>query len=435
VRHRSVVLIGALILAGCGAARPVPELPSGQADVSSSPDHTSSSPSASTAPKTAAPPQVPTTRPSPTPDRWLAAGELNDFRVVTHLALLGTGHVLVVGADNVCGVTSEGSDTAEIGDPAVGSWHMTARLPSRRQGSALVALADGRALVTAGMNGESEGAIAKSSTVIYDPAGHRWSSSGLLNTARVGSVAAVLPDGRVLVAGGLYLDEGHDGGRALASAELWDPTTGDWSRADPLSGPRLGAAGVILTDGSVLVVGGLPSWGAAVERTTAESFDPVSGRWSAAGKLAAPRSGFSLVALGDGGALVVGGMVTRTRTDDGETWHARETTATVERFDPVSRSWSKTMDLMGRPDGATGVTMADGRALVVTGTTTEIYDPVAGAWTATTPIPNGRNDASAILLPDASILVAGGWSRWPNPEETPSCPVADVQVLRFVPGS
>ena len=189
----------------------------------------------------------------------MKAGKFNDFRVVTRLALLRTGEVLVVGADNVCGVASDGSDTAEIGDPVARNWHPTARLPSRRQGPVLVALADGRALVTGGMNGENEGAIAKSSTVVFDPRTHKWSSSGLLNTARIDPAAAVLPDGRVLVAGGLYLDKTQDNGHALDSAEIWDSKSGRWSRTDQMSAPRIEGAGVTLTDGTVLVVG-VPSW-------------------------------------------------------------------------------------------------------------------------------------------------------------------------------
>jgi len=373
-----------------------------------------------------------TARPTPVADAWVRAGVLTDDRVVPHLALLGTGEVLVVGADNVCEVASDGSDSAEVGDPLAGEWSMTARLPSRRVGPVVVALADGRALVTAGMTGENEGAIAKSSTVVFDPATRKWASSGLLNTARINPAAAVLRDGRVLVAGGLLIDGTHDP-RGLDSSELWDPTHGTWSRTGSLAGPRIGAVAATLADGSVLVVGGFPSWGPDVERTTAETYDPATGRWTSAGTLAAPRGGFSLVALQDGGALVVGGTRTRTVTEDGETVYPREGTASAERFDAASRTWSRTSDMAKVAGGAAAVTMRDGRVLVVAGTDAETYDPATGTWSATIPIPDGRNDASAVLLDDGSVLVAGGWSVWVP--DTPSCPDALSQVWRFVPGS
>jgi len=200
-----------------------------------------------------------------------------------------------------------------------------------------------------------------------------------------------------------------------------------------MSAPRIGGAGVTLTDGTVLVVGGLPSWGGEVELTTAETYDGTSGHWSPAGILAAPRGGFSLLALPDGGALVVGGALTRTVTEEGEVFHPHHPAANAERFDPVSRTWSPTKDV--KLGGGTAVTMRDGRVLVVGGKLGRIYDPSTGTWSATKPIPDGRHDASALLLQDGSVLVGGGWSVSPDPYSTPSCPDANPQAWRFVPGS
>jgi hypothetical protein len=76
-----------------------------------------------------------------------------------------------------------------------------------------------------------------------------------MTTPREGAVAAPLPDGRVLIAGGI--------GNAtfLSSAELFDPKTGKFSRAGvgSMSVPRLGAGAAPLLDGRVLVVGGTPN--------------------------------------------------------------------------------------------------------------------------------------------------------------------------------
>lgn len=408
---------------------------------SSSTSPTPSLSSAAVPPTTPAPIATPTAtpqataRPSPFADTWVRAGVFNDKdRVVTHLAPLGTGEVLVVGADNVCGVASDGSDSAEIGDPFTGNWSNTARLPSRRVSPVLVGLTDGRAVVTGGMTGENEGAIAKSGTLVFDPATRTWSTSGLLNTARIDPAATPLRDGRVLVAGGLLIGKALDG-RALDGAELWDPKRGTWSRTGALSGPRIGPVAVTLTDGTVLVVGGLPSWDADVERTTAELYDPATGHWTLAGTLAAPRSGFSLVALPDGDALVVGGMLTRTVTEDGETFFPREAAASAERFDGATHTWSTTQSRATDSSGNAAAALKDGRVLAFGRTDAEIYDPAKGTWSATSPIPDGRSAASALLLDDGSVLVGGGWSEWPNPEATPSCPVANAQVWRFIPGS
>src|SRR4051812_46259086 len=151
MHRRTSALVAALLVTACGADRTQPVPPSHAADVTSSGTLLSPSRSASTTTETSPPAaESATPRRAPTLDTWAKAGELNDFRVVTRLALLGTGEVLVVGADNVCGAVSDGSDTAEVGDPVARTWRRTASLPSRRQEAVLVSLPDGRALVTAG---------------------------------------------------------------------------------------------------------------------------------------------------------------------------------------------------------------------------------------------------------------------------------------------
>jgi len=221
---------------------------------------------------------------------------------------------------------------------------------------------------------------------------------------------SALPDGRVLVAGGLLINFSQHG-RALDSAEIWDPDSGAWAEIDHLLSPRLGAVAVTLSDGRVLVVGGVPEWGGDVPLASAEIFDPGDGSWSPAGRLSVPRARFALVALADGGALVVGGELTGAGPE-GVIVHSPGVMSNVERFDPTTGTWSLTdeFDAAGRRP-ATAV-LADGRVLAVAGTNAAIYDPASGAWTGAVPIPDHRFDATAVLLEDGSVLVAGGWSTW-----------------------
>ena len=124
----------------------------------------------------------------------------------------------------------------------------------------------------------------------------------------------------------------RDPARILDSSEIWDPETGAWSQTGPLAETRWGASTVTLTDGRVLVVGGVASnESAPTQRQTAEVYDPTTGLWSSAGSLTMGRAGFALAALPDG-ALVMGGL-----GGSGLGWTPY--LATVERFDPTSSTW------------------------------------------------------------------------------------------------
>jgi hypothetical protein len=137
-----------------------------------------------------------------------------------------------------------------------------------------------------------------------------------------------------------------------------------------------------------------------------------------------------MIALPDGGALVVGGLRSPSEGAAGE---ASQPTTTVERFNPETRTWAPTdgFDASGRRPAL--AVLVDGRVLAVAGANTAIYDPEARIWTKSAPIPDQRNDATAVLLEDGSVLVAGGWWRWLP--DTPGCPTPIPDTWRFVPAT
>jgi WD40 repeat protein len=92
-----------------------------------------------------------------------------------------------------------------------------------------------------------------------------------MTDAREGHSATLLPDGKVLVAGGI---SSHTS-RQLASVELYDPSTGSWTATGGMIEARYSHTATLLPDGKVLVAGG--SDGSTAALASAELYDPGGG--------------------------------------------------------------------------------------------------------------------------------------------------------------
>ncbi len=119
-----------------------------------------------------------------------------------------------------------------------------------------------------------------------------------MTEARYGFTATLLPDGRVLVAGG-----GTESGY-LSQAEIYDPATGVWTPTGSMTGPRAWASATLLPDGLVLIAGG---WDGLNTLNTAELYDPATGTWSPTESMHESRSFFNLTLLPDGQVLADSG--------------------------------------------------------------------------------------------------------------------------------
>jgi hypothetical protein len=144
-------------------------------------------------------------------------------------------------------------------DPATGTWTASGNLTTGRYDHTATLLPDGKVLVAGGYDG---GWL--NSAEVYDPAAGTWTASGNLNTARYGHTATLLPDGKVLVAGG------YDGGW-LNSAEVYDPAAGAWTASGNLNTAHYRHTATLLPDGKVLVAGGYA--GSSVYLNSAEVYD------------------------------------------------------------------------------------------------------------------------------------------------------------------
>lgn len=167
--------------------------------------------------------------------------------------------------DNVTGVATA---SAELYDPATGNWSATGSLATGRSRHAAALLPNGKVLVASGYNDTFGNVV---SAEIYDPATGTWSTTANLNLARYLHSATTLPDGKVLVVGGSDSGNGND----FAGAELYDPATGKWTSNGNLATPRDFHTATSLANGQVLIAGGeAGASGAAL--ASAELYDPTS---------------------------------------------------------------------------------------------------------------------------------------------------------------
>src|SRR5438067_6678137 len=129
--------------------------------------------------------------------------------------------------------------------------------------------------------------------VLIDPS---WVPTGSLFTARTRHTATLLPNGKVLVAGG-------NNGPALSSAELYDRATGTWTATGSLGTARERQTATLLPNGKVLVAG--RSYGPVFNRP--DLYDPATATWTATGSLCTARNRHTATLLPNGKVLVAGG--------------------------------------------------------------------------------------------------------------------------------
>ena len=291
------------------------------------------------------------------------------------------------------------SPLGEVAPPAVSpppvpgepAWVSAGTIPAGQYGVGpgvtAVELRDGRVLVVGGQDGR---------TALYDPASGVWTKAASQLHDRYGQVVALLPDGRVLAAGGSYDNGNH------STTEIYDPTTDRWTWAPPMHIRRAGFSAVTLHDGRVLVVGAQDG-----EAVTAEIFDPASARWSMTGRPAdLPYGATPLVVLQDGRVLRAGG-------DDGE----NHPSAAAQLYDPATGAWTAVAHMVEPRSGASAILLADGRVLIAGGARSfagrelpkvEIFDPSTGRWSATGSMATTHGAGTATLLADGRVLIAGG---------------------------
>jgi hypothetical protein len=334
------------------------------------------------------------------PGTWAPTGSLHTARYYHTATLLPNGKVLVTGGCDEWHTCSNGSfASAELYDPATGVWSVTGSLNHQRALHTATLLPDGKVLVAGGYGGNGQSVL--TSAELYDSATGAWSVTGNLNTAHSSHSATLLSNGQVLVVGG------GNGSSISANAELYNPATGVWITTGSMNHVRELHTATLLPDGRVLVTGGCEggTWCTDNSMATAELYYPGTGAWISTGNLNAGRYGHTATLLPDGRILVAGGH------------NASSWLTSAELYDPTTETWSATGSLAITRVYHTATLLPNGQVLVAGGnnatsggsiTGAELYNPATETWSATGSLSTARCAHTATLLPNSQVLVAGG---------------------------
>jgi len=219
---------------------------------------------------------------------WTATGAMSTARGWHTATLLPNGKVLVAGGFNS---TSDYLASAEMYDPATGTWSATGPMGTVRRWHTATLLPNGKVLVAGGESNSAE---------LYDPAAGTWTAAGAMSISRYGHMATLLPNGKVLVAGG-----GDNNGTLAASADLYDPATGTWTATGTMNIARRWHTATLLPNGKVLVAGSY-NGNDDISLASAELYDPATGTWMTTGAMSTARSYHTATLLPNGKVLVAG---------------------------------------------------------------------------------------------------------------------------------
>ena len=267
-------------------------------------------------------------------------------------------------------------------------------------------LTTGMVLITGGLD---SGYNYLPTAELYDPTSQKFMVLGNMTTPRVAHSATLLPNGQVLLAGGVICSAGQCG--YLASAEIFDPVARRFSAVGSMIAARANHTATLLSDGTVLFAGGNSTDALA----TAEIYDPGTRRFSAAGAMSSPRFFHTATLLQDGAVLVAGGRGCADECNDNSAG------ASAELYDPGTRRFSLTGSMSEGRILHTATLVNDGQVLITGGRAcvgdcegdrtlqnTELYDPSTQTFNPGPDMTAARASHIAVAMPSGQIFIYGG---------------------------
>ena len=316
---------------------------------------------------------------------FIKTGDLNVPRVGHTATLLNDGRVLIAGGRSMTKGVVTPLSSAELYDPASGTFSLTGNMTTGRSYHTATVLFDGRVLITGGDDGNYEGIT---SAELYDPATGTFSAAGHMSEAR--GAATLLSTGKVLLSGA------ND-----RSLELYDPATGTFGPTGYVSGSAYGIPATRLLNGDVLLGGYAFGPDAAVYNTATGNVQALT----------FPDLvhvlGYSETLLANGKVLLAGGLTS------GRSGYISYTYL----YDPTTQSFQTTGSMVAIRGYHSATLLRSGLVLVTGGYTgtpetdyasAELYDPAGGTFAKAGAMTRPRANHTATLLRDGRVLMVGG---------------------------
>jgi hypothetical protein len=330
--------------------------------------------------------------------------------------LLNGGTVLIVGG---AGLNGESLASAVLFDLYADRYDWNKRkmttvgsMTAGRQEHTATLLSDGRVLVTGDFNMPMHPSAAAVTAELYDPMTQKFSATGNMNMPRCTHTATLLRNGKVLITGGNTMSaDGLTGGQT-ETAELYDPSTGKFKLTGSMRSSRAEHTATLLPNGKVLITGGNGSGSPDITHASAELYDPATGQFSATGDMTKSRCWHKATLLADGRVLITGGVLTMSQL-------VTPLVANADVYDPATGKFTATGSLTTPRWGQSATLLDDGKVLLVGGSDNynalagaELYDPATGIFTVpSVTLTAARLRHTATLLDSGQVLIAGGTNR------------------------
>lgn len=294
----------------------------------------------------------------------------------------------------------------------------------------LVQLDDGRFMALGGITGPFGSGSNHYTKVlrtaeIYDPATGVWTPTANMTNYRAGGTSWVLPDGRVMIAGGTEgnnIHELHDVadllGTALKSTEIYDPATDTWIFGAPLSEFKAGAMSAVLEDGRWLVSGGITHisiFGIPIPdfSNNQQIYDPATSSWSDTGNLKEKRALGGITRMQSGWLYIAGGA-------GGDIFNIGPIRDT-EIYNPTTGTTQRKPDLSEESAFNNCVALGGNKVLIVGGAKGTLVDPIpidncwifdlnADTVSGVAALPETHAGGVVALMEDDTIYCGGGES-------------------------